>query len=40
LLTSFKPKHALAVWTTLFLAVTILGAGVILGKKLGALFRG
>jgi iron(III) transport system permease protein len=31
---------ALGVWAMLFLAVTILGAGVILGKKLGALFRG
>ncbi len=31
---------ALGVWAMIFLAVTILGAGVILGKKLGALFRG
>ncbi len=31
---------ALGAWAMLFLAVTILGAGVILGKKLGALFRG
>jgi iron(III) transport system permease protein len=31
---------ALGVWAMLFLAVTILGAGLILGKKLGALFRG
>ena len=31
---------ALGVWAVIFLAVTILGAGVILGKKLGALFRG
>ncbi len=30
----------LGVWAMIFLAVTILGAGVILGKKLGALFRG
>ncbi|MBL9132105.1 MAG: iron ABC transporter permease, partial [Verrucomicrobiaceae bacterium] len=30
---------ALGVWAMLFLGVTILGAGVILGKKLGALFR-
>ncbi len=31
---------ALGVWAMIFLGVTILGAGVILGKKLGALFRG
>ncbi len=31
---------ALGVWAMIFLAVTILGAGIILGKKLGALFRG
>ncbi len=31
---------ALGVWAMIFLAVTILGAGVILGKKMGALFRG
>ena len=31
---------ALGVWAMIFLAVTILGAGVILGKKLGTLFRG
>jgi iron(III) transport system permease protein len=31
---------ALGVWAMIFLVVTILGAGVILGKKLGALFRG
>ncbi|MCF7787767.1 MAG: iron ABC transporter permease [Prosthecobacter sp.] len=31
---------ALGVWAMIFLAVTILGAGLILGKKLGALFRG
>lgn len=31
---------ALGVWAMIFLAVTIIGAGVILGKKLGALFRG
>ena len=30
---------ALGVWAMAFLAVTILGAGVLLGKKLGALFR-
>ncbi len=30
---------ALGVWAMLFLGVTILAAGVILGKKLGALFR-
>ncbi|MGB0152512.1 MAG: ABC transporter permease [Verrucomicrobiales bacterium] len=30
---------ALGVWAMAFLAVTIVGAGVILGKKLGALFR-
>lgn len=30
---------ALGVWAMIFLGVTILGAGVILGKKLGALFR-
>ncbi|MGV3664078.1 MAG: ABC transporter permease [Prosthecobacter sp.] len=31
---------ALGVWAMIFLGVTILGAGVILGKKLGTLFRG
>lgn len=31
---------ALGVWAMIFLGVTILGAGVILGKKLGSLFRG
>lgn len=31
---------ALGVWAMIFLAVTILGAGLILGKKLGVLFRG
>lgn len=31
---------ALGVWAMIFLGVTILGAGIILGKKLGALFRG
>lgn len=30
---------ALGVWAMLFLAVTIVGAGMILGKKMGALFR-
>ncbi len=30
---------ALGVWAMVFLAVTIVGAGLILGKKLGALFR-
>jgi iron(III) transport system permease protein len=30
---------ALGVWAMVFLAVTILGASLILGKKLGALFR-
>jgi iron(III) transport system permease protein len=30
---------ALGVWAMVFLAVTILGAGLLLGKKLGALFR-
>jgi iron(III) transport system permease protein len=30
---------ALGVWAMIFLAVTIVGAGLILGKKLGALFR-
>jgi iron(III) transport system permease protein len=30
---------ALGVWAMVFLAVTITGAGVILGKKMGALFR-
>lgn len=30
---------ALGVWAMAFLAVTILGAGLLLGKKLGALFR-
>ncbi|MEM7698951.1 MAG: iron ABC transporter permease [Verrucomicrobiota bacterium] len=30
---------ALGVWAMIFLAVTIIGAGVILGQKLGALFR-
>lgn len=30
---------ALGVWAMAFLAITILGAGLILGKKLGALFR-
>lgn len=30
---------ALGVWAMVFLGVTIVGAGIILGKKLGALFR-
>lgn len=30
---------ALGVWAMMFLGVTLLGAGLILGKKLGALFR-
>lgn len=30
---------ALGVWAMVFLAITILGAGMILGKKLGALFK-
>ncbi len=30
---------ALGVWAMLFLGVTIIGAGIILGQKLGALFR-
>ena len=30
---------ALGVWAMVFLGITIVGAGVILGKKLGALFR-
>lgn len=30
---------ALGVWAMVFLAITIVGAGIILGKKLGALFR-
>ena len=30
---------ALGVWAMIFLAVTITGAGVILGRKMGALFR-
>lgn len=30
---------ALGVWAMIFLGVTILGAGLLLGKKLGALFR-
>jgi len=31
---------ALGVWAMAFLAVTIIGASLILGKKLGAIFRG
>ncbi len=30
---------ALGVWSMVFLTITLLGAGVVLGKKLGALFR-
>jgi iron(III) transport system permease protein len=30
---------ALGVWAMIFLGITLLGAGLILGKKLGALFR-
>ena len=30
---------ALGVWAMVFLAITIIGSGVILGKKLGAIFR-
>jgi iron(III) transport system permease protein len=30
---------ALGVWAMVFLGVTLVGAGLILGKKLGALFR-
>jgi iron(III) transport system permease protein len=30
---------ALGVWSMIFLALTIIGASVVLGKKLGALFR-
>ena len=30
---------ALGVWAMVFLGVTIIGAGIILGKKMGALFR-
>jgi iron(III) transport system permease protein len=30
---------ALGVWAMAFLAVTILGAGLLLGKKMGSLFR-
>ena len=30
---------ALGVWAMVFLAITIVGAGLILGRKLGALFR-
>ena len=29
----------LGVWAILFLAVTIVGASLLLGKKMGALFR-
>jgi iron(III) transport system permease protein len=31
---------ALGVWSMVFLTITILGAGAVLGKKLGTLFRG
>ena len=30
---------ALGVWAMLFLAITLIGASLALGKKLGALFR-
>ena len=30
---------ALGVWAMVFLATTILGASIILGKKMGAIFR-
>ena len=30
---------ALGVWAMIFLAVTVIGTSLILGKKLGALFR-
>ncbi len=30
---------ALGVWAMIFLTITLVGAGMILGKKLGALFR-
>jgi iron(III) transport system permease protein len=30
---------ALGVWSMVFLTITLLGAGVVLGRKLGALFR-
>jgi iron(III) transport system permease protein len=30
---------ALGVWAMIFLGITILGASLILGKKLGAIFR-
>ncbi|MGF1345020.1 ABC transporter permease subunit, partial [Streptomyces flavovirens] len=30
---------ALGVWAMVFLAITLMGAGLILGKKLGALFK-
>jgi iron(III) transport system permease protein len=35
------PAHAaaLGVWSMVFLTITLIGAGVVLGKKLGALFR-
>jgi len=31
---------ALGVWAMVFLGITILGASLVLGKKLGAIFRG
>jgi iron(III) transport system permease protein len=30
---------ALGVWAMLFLAITIMGCSLLLGKKMGALFR-
>jgi iron(III) transport system permease protein len=30
---------ALGVWAMVFLAVTILGASILLGRKMGAIFR-
>jgi iron(III) transport system permease protein len=37
--TGEKLASALGVWAMIFLAVTIIGASMILGKKMGALFR-
>ncbi len=37
--TGDKLASALGVWAMVFLGVTIIGAGLILGKKMGALFR-
>ncbi len=30
---------ALGVWAMIFLAVTLIGAGALMGKRLGAIFR-